>query len=129
MKNDNSHPKSCWIFHQVLTIWKSINLKHKFLNWLELELPVYCGVVLIYVYEILWDIITTMYTHVYGNIKPIFKILIYIISIQIYISHSCYDFWDDEIKLSKRKCHWKPWNNCSMVVLWLIFIWWIQIRQ
>ena len=129
MKNDNSHPKSCWIFHQVLTMKKSSNLKHKCLNWLELYLPVYCGVVLIYVYDIIWNIITTMDIFFMVRLKPIFKVLIYIISTQIYISYICYDLWDDEIKLSKGKCHWKPWNNCSTVVFWLIFIWWIQIRQ
>ena len=48
---------------------KSSNLKHNYLNWLEMELPVYCDVVLIYEYDILWNIITTIYIHMYGNIK------------------------------------------------------------
>ena len=85
----NSHPKSCWIFHQVLTMKKSSNLKHKCLNWLELELPVYCGVVLLYVYDIIRNIITTIDNYVYDNIQAYFKSLIYIISTNIYISYIC----------------------------------------
>ena len=38
----------------------------------ELELSVYCGVILLYLYDILWNIITTMYIHVYGNIEAYF---------------------------------------------------------
>ena len=37
--------------------------------------------------------------------NPVLKVLIYIISTKIYISHLCYDFWDDEIKSSIGKYH------------------------
>ena len=94
MKNYNDHPKSCWILQQVLTMKKSSNLKHKPLNWLELELPVYCGVALIYVYDILWNIITAMDIDVYGNIQAYFKgFNLYYINTNIHITHLLWFLW------------------------------------
>ena len=102
-KIDNSHQKLCWIFHLVLTTKKSSNLKHKWLNWLELELSVYCDVLLIYEYSILWNIITTMDIHMYGNIQACFKsVNLYYINKNIHITPLLWFLgWWNKIEQSK----------------------------